>query len=84
MCNYIGLKNFMLIDGIFYPIGHTSLNDQHMGLQNSYIIALYKVNDFSHLYQLGDSEWLENSLNPYFSVFYRGLSMSAVNYLTID
>ena len=59
MCNYIGLKNFMLIDGIFYPIGHTSLNDQHMGLQNSYIIALYKVNDFSHLYQLGDSEWLD-------------------------
>ena len=46
MCNYIGLKNFMLIDGIFYPIGHTFLNDQ-----------TYETSEFIHNCSL-QGQWL--------------------------
>ena len=28
MCIYNGLLEFMIIDGVFYPISHTHLNDQ--------------------------------------------------------
>ena len=65
-CIYTGWLEIMIIDGVFHPMAMHTLMIKNMTLQNSCIIALYEVNDFSHLYQLGDSEWLEKLLGPYF------------------
>ena len=74
----------MIINGVFYPIGHAHLNDQtydfrihtYLLFTRSIILAIY--------ISLAIVNGWKNSLSPYFSVFYRGLSMSAVSYLTID